>query len=274
MSLLQRALSATLALTLGGAVWACGGGDRETLVITGSSTVAPLMGEIAKRFEESHPGVRIDVQTGGSSRGIADARQGLADIGMVSRDPAEDEMDLSWHALARDGVTLIVDASNPVQSLTSDQVRAIYRRQITSWSEVGGKELPITLVHKAEGRSTLELFLDYFELENSEIQPDVVVGDNEQGIKTVAGDPRAIGYVSIGTAEFQAGRGTSIHLVDLDGVDATVAAVAAGRFPLSRTLHAVTRGEPAGVAREFLGFAQSAKVEDLVEGQFFVPLER
>lgn len=69
---------------------ACGqnGSDVSStppLVITGSSTVAPLAAEIAKRFESLHPGTRIDVQTGGSSRGIADARSGVADIGLVSR---------------------------------------------------------------------------------------------------------------------------------------------------------------------------------------------
>ena len=54
------------------------------LVLTGSSTVAPLAAEIAKRYETEHSGVRIDVQSGGSSRGIADARQGVANVGMVS----------------------------------------------------------------------------------------------------------------------------------------------------------------------------------------------
>ncbi|HEU5093125.1 MAG TPA: substrate-binding domain-containing protein, partial [Nitrospira sp.] len=54
------------------------------LVITGASTLAPLIGEIGKRFESLYPRVRVDIQTGGSSRGVADTRQGLADIGMVS----------------------------------------------------------------------------------------------------------------------------------------------------------------------------------------------
>ena len=52
------------------------------LVLTGSSTIAPLALEIGRRFESLNPGVRIDVQSGGSSRGISDARSGLADIGM------------------------------------------------------------------------------------------------------------------------------------------------------------------------------------------------
>src|SRR5436305_907714 len=81
-----------------------GSGPANRLVLTGSSTVAPLAAEIGKRFEEQHPGVRIDVQTGGSSRGVADARQGLADIGMVSRALNEQEKDLHAFSIARDGV--------------------------------------------------------------------------------------------------------------------------------------------------------------------------
>ena len=73
---------------------------RGRLVLTGSSTIAPLMSEIGKRFEMIHPDVRIDVQMGGSSRGVADARQGLADIGMVSRSLNDDESDLHGSLIA------------------------------------------------------------------------------------------------------------------------------------------------------------------------------
>lgn len=78
----------------------------QKVVITGSSTVAPLVAEIAKRFEQHHPGVRVDVQSGGSSRGISDARSGLADIGMVSRALKPDEADLNAATIAMDGVVL------------------------------------------------------------------------------------------------------------------------------------------------------------------------
>src|SRR5690349_11009189 len=64
------------------------------LTLTGSSTVAPLAAEIAKRFEQIHPGVRVDVQSGGSSRGVSDARSGAADLGLVSRALNPDETDL------------------------------------------------------------------------------------------------------------------------------------------------------------------------------------
>lgn len=240
------------------------------LVVTGSSTVAPLVLEIAKRFESRNPGVRIDVQSGGSSRGIADARSGVAQIGMVSRALKPSESDLESHTIAMDGVALIVHRSNPVTRLTDDQVRAIYRGEIRDWSEVGGPRRPITVVNKAEGRSTLELFLQHFGLENAAIRAQVVIGENQQGIKTVAGNPGAIGYVSIGTADYEAAHGAAIRLLPMADVAATVEAVRAGRFPLSRPLNLVTRGQPGALARRFIEFARSPAVDDLIRAQYFV----
>ncbi len=56
----------------------------QKLIITGASTIAPLVSELGKRLEKQHPGTGIDVRTGGSARGLADASQGLFDIGMAS----------------------------------------------------------------------------------------------------------------------------------------------------------------------------------------------
>lgn len=247
---------------------------QQTLVLTGSSTVAPLMVEIGKRFEASHPGIRVNVQTGGSSRGVADARRGLADVGMVSRALGEDESDLVAHPLARDGVCLIVNADNPVTGLTDDLVVAIYTGQLERWSQLGGADTPITVVHKAAGRSTHELFLKHFGLADSAVQPDVVIGDNEQGIKTVAGNPGAVGYVSVGTAEYSHQAGVSIRLLPSRGVEASTRAIKDGSYPLIRMLNLVTRGEPQGLVRELVEFAQSPTVADLIEAQAFVPLAR
>ncbi len=244
------------------------------LTLTGASTIAPLAAEIAKRFEQQNPGVRVDVQTGGSSRGVADARSGLADIGMASRSLKADEKDLTPHTLAMDGVGVILHSSNPLQTLTDDQIKAIYRGQIKNWKDVGGKDQAITVVNKAEGRSTLELFLHYTGLKNSEIKAQVVIGDNQQGIKSVAANPGAIGYVSIGTAEYEENHQTPIRLIPLRGVAATVANVRDGKFPLSRPLNLVTKGAPTGLAKRFIEFATSGAVNDLVEAQFFVPLAR
>lgn len=242
------------------------------LVITGSSTVAPLAAEIGKRFESLHPGVRVDVQTGGSARGIADVRRGLADVGMASRALKPEEADLHGFPIARDGVAVIVNAANPVATLRDDQVAAIYTGRIGRWSEVGAGDAPITVVNKAEGRSTLELFLHYFGLESPAVKAHVVIGDNEQGIKTVAGNPDAIGYVSVGAAEYSATHGTPIRLLPMKGIAAAIATVRDGSFPLSRPLTLVTKAEPTGLSKAYIDYARSPAARDLVEQLYFVPL--
>jgi phosphate transport system substrate-binding protein len=253
-----------------------GGGQsgQKKVVLTGASTIAPLMSEIGKRFEELHPGVRVDVQTGGSSRGINDTRNGLNDIGMVSRPLKSDEKDLIGFPIARDGVTIILHKDNPVTRLSNDQIIDIYTGKITRWKAVGGRDAAITVVNKAEGRSTLELFCAHFKLKNSQIKAHSVIGDNEQGIKQVSGNPDAIGYVSIGTAEHDAAHGTPIKLLPIGGVEATSETVANGKFPLARPLNLVTKAPPEGLVKELIDFAQSEKVHDLVVEQSFVPLAR
>lgn len=133
---------------------------KNRIVLTGSSTIAPLASELARRFESLHPGIRIDVQTGGSSRGIADAKRGVADIGMVSRELRANESSLHPHPIARDGIAIIIHRDNPITKLDPDQIKSIYRGTLSNWSQVGGRDAPITVVNKADGRSTLELFLD------------------------------------------------------------------------------------------------------------------
>lgn len=249
-----------------------GGSEKQKLTITGSSTVAPLILEIAKRYESLHPGVRIDVQTGGSSRGIRDALEGLADIGMASRNLKPEDGALQVFPLAFDGICVIVHKDNPVTELSHEQVRGIYQGNITNWSEVGGLDRSIVVVNKAEGRSTLELFLAFYGMKNTDIKAHVIIGDNEQGVKTVLGNPDAIGYVSIGTAEYNREAGAELKLLPVDGVAALRAHVADGTFPLSRSLNLVTAREPEGLTKAFLAFATSAAVHDLVEELYFVPI--
>ncbi|MEP3479924.1 MAG: phosphate ABC transporter substrate-binding protein [Fuerstiella sp.] len=251
-----------------------GGGLNGKLTLTGSSTVAPLAAELAKRFEQLHPDVRIDVQSGGSGKGISDARSGVADIGMASRALKDGESDLTAHQIAADGVGLIVHSSNPVSELTNEQVVAIYTDQVAQWNEVGGGDVPITVVHKAEGRATLEVFLAHFQLKNPAVTPDVIVGDNEHGVKTVAGSEGAIGYVSIGTAEADVKAGVPIRLMPVAGVAATTANVAAGKFPMSRPLNFVTGDDPSLLSIAFIEFCQSKEVHDLIVSQYFVPIQR
>jgi phosphate transport system substrate-binding protein len=245
---------------------------EDRLTITGSSTVAPLVLEIAKRYEKQNPGVRIDVQTGGSSRGLIDAQRGTADIGMVSRALTKQEGDFKAHLLALDGVAIIVHRDNPTEKLSDQQVVSIYTDANQRWKAFGGPDMAITVVHKADGRATQEVFLRHFDLKNSEIRPDVIVGENLQALKTVAGNPWSIAYVSIGTADYEVKRGTPIRLLPLAGVAPTVENVRDGSYPMSRPLNLATGDDPQGVVKDFISFAQSSAVNDLIKAQYFVPV--
>lgn len=246
---------------------------RGRIEVTGSSTCAPLVAEVARRFEELHPDVRVEVQTGGSSRGIADAASGLADVGMSSRAlTASERQGRVEHVLARDGVAFLVHASNPVEGLSDDELLGIYTGRIERWSEVGGPDAEITVIGRADGRSELELVTDYLGVEPADLVADAIAGENQQGIKQVASDPRAITYMSVGTSEFEVSRGVPIRLLPLRGVEASSKSIAAGRFPLSRPLILITPPDPPPLVESFLAHARSAAVHDLVRDHSFVPL--
>ncbi len=241
--------------------------------LSGSSTVGPLAAEIAKRYEALNAGVRIDVQTGGSSRGIADAKSGLADIGMSSRALKASELDgrLSW-PIAMDGVCFIVHAENAIGELSRSQLLSIIQGAARNWNEFGGPDLPIAFINRAAGRSELELVTQFFEVGADQLHADLIAGENQQGIKMVSSTPGAISYMSVGASEDSIERGTSIRMLPLGGVVASVENVENGSFPLSRPLIFVTTNQPSPAAEAFIRFAQSNEVSDLVRQLSYVPI--
>lgn len=270
-----RAAATWVLLTaLIGAIAGCSRSGEQAggrLTVTGSSTLAPLVALLAEDFEREHPGVRIDVQSGGSSRGILDVRRGLADLGMVSRGLVEEEeRGLHVYPIASDGVGLILNAGNPVPALSGTQVASIYRGGIRSWGELGGPDAPIVVVHKAEGRATRAVFLAHFGIEGHEVDADVLVGENEQAVKTVAGSPNAIGYVSISTAAIDIEHGVPIRLLGVDGVEATLESLRSGRYPIARPLNLVALEPAEGLARDFIDFVLSPAAEPRFAAQRFL----
>lgn len=247
--------------------------SAQRIVVTGSSTIAPLMSEIAARFEKAHPGIRIDVQTGGSSRGIKDTHEGLADIGMASRELKSSEgTQLKTHRLAVDGIGILVHQDNPIATLSSRQLTQIYRGEIDNWSQLGGPDQEIAVINKASGRGTLEVFLKHFGIREAEIDADIIVGENQQAMLTIGSNPAAIGYVSIGAADAEMKHGAKLKLITLDGVEASVQTVANGTFPVARNLNLITQSQTSESVQRFIEYATSQQVNDLVESQFFVPI--
>lgn len=243
------------------------------LLITGSSTMLPLVLVIAERFCNLHPAVAIEVQGGGSGRGIADAREGKADIGMASRALGVKENDLISHAIARDGVTLIVHRSNTVPALSAEQVAAIFTGKLRDWREVGGTPGAIRVVSRLEGYSSLDLFIHYYKIDAAQIRATARLGDNAALIAEVLAHPRSIAFMSVGEAARRALAGEPIRLLLVGGVVASSQAINSGDYPLARPLVLVTKVLPQGLSKAFIDFARSPQVNDLVLAHDFVPYQ-
>lgn len=241
------------------------------LLLTGSTTMAPLMMEVARRFQTLHPDIQIEVQMGGSGRGVSDTRQGKADIGMVSRALSETERDLYAIPIGRDGVAVIVHKDNPAASLSDRQLLDIYSGKIANWRQVGGRDAPMqVLAGPLEGGSS-ELFSHYLRLPYDQIKAQRRIAANTERIVAVAADPHAIIWVSVGEAERKARDGIPIKLLAVGGVAAGSKTVRSGNYPISRPLTLVTRGTPTGTARAFIEFCVSSQVTDLLLAFDFVP---
>lgn len=253
-------------------------GDELTgkLVVTGSSTIAPLLAEIASRFEDKHSRVRVDVQTGGSSRGIRDAHSGVADIGMSSRHLKPSELSgVETRIIAWDGVAFIVHKDNPVDQLSLTQLKDIYTGKTNEWDSVGGKQGQIVVSNRANGRSEQDLVCDYLEVKPGEIQADIVDGETQQSIKTVITNPKAITYTSVGAAQDAVRRGEPIKLLPLDGIVASSDTVSAGQFPLARPLILIFKKSNSGSKQKLIeAFLKFSSIDDVFDAAInlgFVP---
>lgn len=243
------------------------------LFITGSSTMCPLIAEIGKRFQSLHPEVRVEVQCGGSGRGVSDALSGRADIGMVSRTLTDKEKNLYSFPMARDGVSIILHKSNPVKSLSDAQIVTIYTGKITNWKKAGGRDAPITVINAKKSYSSAELFVHYFKIDYDDIKAAMVAGDNPTRITAIIDNPNAIAYVSSGEAERKAASGGQIKLLPIHNVTPTNRNIITGNYPITRPLMLVTNRLPSGMAKAFIDFCLSSSVVDIIERYDFVPYE-
>jgi len=115
------------------------------------------------------------------------------------------------------------------------------------------------------------MFARHLKLADDGLRASAEAGENEAGIRAVAENPDAIVYISVGEAERAVRRGTPIKPLPLQQVASTIRNVRSNYYPLSRPLTLVTRGVPSGAAKQFLDFAMSSQVTDLIREYSFVP---
>lgn len=248
-------------------------GDGKRYLVTGASTVLPVVQEVTARLEQADPSLKFHVEAGGSSRGINDARGKKVDCGMSSRDLTSDEKQgLDCHLIAKDGVAIVVHKERGLADITRQQVIAIWTGVTTNWKDLGGPDAPIKVLNKAEGRSTLEIFCKGFGLKPSEIKAHAIVGDNAQCVRLVSGDPLAIGYLSIGEALHAIQRGEPLTLPKLDGIVASQQTVQDGTFPLGRPLYLLFPGTIDPTGQRIVDYVKSPAGTQVLLDLGFVPL--
>ena len=139
-----RGLTAAAALAFASQVSA-----TETIVIKGSDTLgAKMVPQIAEAFKAkmAKQGVEVafEIAAEGSSTGVASVIDGTAEVGMSSRDPKDKEVakakakgvDMRTVTVAKDGIAIIVNESNPINSISIDEIELIFSGDVTDWSGI------------------------------------------------------------------------------------------------------------------------------------------
>lgn len=106
------------------------------ITVAGSSSVSPVMEKLIEAYKQVNTKAEIELQTSDSSAGMQSAIDGTCDIGMASRELKDTEKELTSTAIAKDGIAVIVNTSNTTESLTMDQVKAIYTGGAKVWSDI------------------------------------------------------------------------------------------------------------------------------------------
>ncbi len=247
-----------------------GAGAESGIILAGSTSVQPFAELLAEVYAREYPEAPVvDIQGGGSSAGIEAALAGIADIGMSSRNLKEAELaqGLVVQPIAYDAIAVVVHSSNPVDGLTSDEVRAIFAGEIRNWSRVGGPDEPITVITREEGSGTRGAFQELL-MEESRITDLALRQDSNGAVRVIVNSDRnAIGYMSLGIV------GGYVKPLALDGVVPTVEAAVSGEYRLVRPFLFTWLGELGPSAADFLEYVLSPGAQKVLGSEGLIPVK-
>ncbi len=108
------------------------------IVVSGSSSVSPVMEKLIEAYKSENPNAKIELQTSDSTTGVTNAINGTCDIGMASRSLKDSEKSKGVQevTIAIDGIAVIVNKSNPTENLSKAQVEQIFTGKTLKWNEV------------------------------------------------------------------------------------------------------------------------------------------
>ncbi|WP_340820247.1 PstS family phosphate ABC transporter substrate-binding protein [Methanolobus sp. WCC4] len=253
--------------------------EGESIIIKGSDTVLPLSQAESEEFMLANPEHSITVIGGGSGVGIAALIDGEVEIAMASRTIKDSEIENAEangiqpveHVIAWDGIAVVVNPENPVTEITFEDLKGIYDGSISNWADVGGEDLPITVITRDSSSGTYGYFQEEVLLDEEYRQDALVQPATGAIVLEISQNTGAIGYIGYAYLNDE----ISALALDADGegfVEATPENIIAGTYPLARPLHYYTNGEPTGLAKEYLDYVMSPTGQDIISSVGYFPV--
>ncbi len=252
--------------------------------VKGSDTMVNLVQILAEQYMEKKPGEAIAVTGGGSGVGIAALINGTVDIADHSRSLKDKEYASCKEngvvpttiVIGIDGLSVIVNGKNPLDSLSMEDIGRIYLGQLSVWKQVGGPDKGITLYGRQPNSGTYDFFLEHV-LGNKDYSPKMKqMNGNAQIVEAVKADEGAIGYVGVGYLFDESGavqKGIKVLKVSHKGGPAYSPLnkddVRAGRYPIARPIFQTFNGTPKATVKDFIAFELGPDGQKIVEDEGF-----
>lgn len=238
--------------------------EEESITAVGSSALQPLVEAAGEQFSTENVGKFINVQGGGSGTGLSQIAADAVDIGnsdiFAEEKDGIDASKLVDHRVAVVGITPIVTPGTGVTDISIQELQDIFTGKITNWSELGGKDLPITVLNRAAGSGTRATF-EQWVLEEG--QNSIITQEQESSgtvRQIVASTPGTISYVAFSYVN------EDVVALSIDGVEPTDENVKTNEWPIWSYEHMYTNGEPTGLTKEFLDYILSDEIQATLIG--------
>lgn len=238
---------------------------------SGSTALLPLLKPAQEEFQNQHAKVTVNVAGGGSFTGMNQVAEGSVDIGNsdVSLPDEYKDKGLVDHKVVVEPFVFIVDKANKVDNLTKQQAVDILTGKITNWSQVGGADQKITLIHRAKSSGSRATISEVV-LKGAAFTDDAIIQDSNGAVRAaIATTPGAIGYVDAPYAD------ESVKVLKFDGVEFSAQNIIDGKYPIYGYGHMYTKGEPTGAVKEFIDYIMSDEFQNSqVEKLGFIPVSK
>ena len=247
---------------------ACGGKKTAFVSTDGSTSMQKVINALGEAFMEEN-GANFTYNATGSGTGIKAVKDGTCDIGLSSRylKDSEKTEGLKETILAIDGIAIIVHTDNTVVNLSVEQIAAIFKGEISNWSEVGGKDGKIVCIGREENSGTRDGFESITGTEGA-CKYRQELTSNGAVLTAVAENPNAVGYVSLSSVK------DTVKAISVSGVAPSEATIKDGSYAVQRPFVLVTKEGVAlsESAQAFFDFATSAAANEIITAAGVVPV--